>query len=116
MEAGAWHSNCQRPWGRGLILANRAREELGPLGGSEDPVALGPVINGLPEDFQSLGYWNLLFSRLWGVLFTHIRASRKAGFVVGRGRSLATPGYKGGKPFFLNPPEMLYLFYLEIRI
>lgn len=89
--------------------------ELRTLSESEDPVALGPVTNGLPEDFQSLGYWNLLFSHLWGPLFTHIRASGKADFVAGRGRSLATPGYGGGKPHFLNLPEKLYLFYLKTQ-
>lgn len=106
----------RRPSGRGLVLDNRAWAELGTLSGSEDPVALGPVINGLPEDFQSVGYWKLLLGHLWGLLFIHIRASRKAGFVVGRGRSLAAPGYGGGKPYFLNLPEKLYLFYLETQI
>lgn len=56
----------QRSWGRGLALENRACAELGTLSGSEDPVALGPVINGL-SDFQNK------YSHLSGLLFTHIQ-------------------------------------------
>lgn len=89
-RSGLGTQGLPETWGRNLGLENRAWAELRTLSGSEDPVALGPVINGLSEDFQSLGYWNLLFSHLWGLFFTPILVSRKAGFAVGRGRWLAT--------------------------